>query len=137
MQIDTKRAFGSKQKSALLFKSNNHCSICNEPIKKDDEVEFNHNHPHSLGGRTDVTNGAVVHKSCNRKLGSKFPELQNIKLRKWQKEGTIAKNLELEDAIVVAAEKNLINETVAERMNKANELRKKAIAVDNFAPGEL
>ncbi|MAD04734.1 acyl-CoA dehydrogenase [Pseudoalteromonas shioyasakiensis] len=58
-------------------------------------------------------------------------------LRKWQKEGTIAKNLELEDAIVVAAEKNLINETVAERMNKANELRKKAIAVDNFAPGEL
>lgn len=90
MQVDTKRAFGSKQKSALLFKSNNHCSICNEPIKKDDEVEFNHNHPHSLGGRTDVTNGAVVHKSCNRKLGSKFPELQNIKLRKWQQE-SIAK----------------------------------------------
>ena len=45
-------------------------------LNADDEVEFNHNHPHSLGGRTDVTNGAVVHKSCNRKLGSKFPELQ-------------------------------------------------------------
>ncbi|MEM7389151.1 MAG: acyl-CoA dehydrogenase domain-containing protein, partial [Pseudomonadota bacterium] len=58
-------------------------------------------------------------------------------LRKWQKEGTIAKNLELEGAIAAAAEKNLINETVAERMNQANELRKQAIAVDNFAPGEL
>ena len=58
-------------------------------------------------------------------------------LRKWQKEGTIAKNLELEGAIAEAKEKNLINETVAERMNQANELRKQAIAVDNFAPGEL
>ncbi len=58
-------------------------------------------------------------------------------LRKWQKEGTIAKNLELEGAIAAAKEKNLINETVAERMNQANELRKQAIAVDNFAPGEL
>ena len=90
MQVDTKRTFGSRQKSALLFKSNNQCLICNEPIKDSDEIEFNHNHPHSLGGRTDVINGAAVHKSCNRKLGSKFPELKNIKLRKWQ-EQSIAK----------------------------------------------
>ncbi|MCF7518299.1 acyl-CoA dehydrogenase [Pseudoalteromonas sp. L21] len=58
-------------------------------------------------------------------------------LRKWQKEGSISRNLELEDAIVEAAEKNLINATVAERMSEANALRKQAIAVDNFAPGEL
>ena len=44
MRIDTKRGFRSKQKSALLFKSNNNCAICNEPITENDEIEFNHIH---------------------------------------------------------------------------------------------
>ncbi|WP_404343127.1 acyl-CoA dehydrogenase [Pseudoalteromonas mariniglutinosa] len=58
-------------------------------------------------------------------------------LKKWQKEGTIASNVDIEHAINIALEKKLINETIGKAMHDANILRKQAIAVDNFAVGEL
>ena len=96
MHIDKKRAFTGKQQAALLLKAKRVCQLCKLPIEDGDKIEFNHNHPHSLGGPTDVTNGDVFHMNCNRKLGNSFPELADIKLRKWQKKAVATLILKIE-----------------------------------------
>lgn len=58
-------------------------------------------------------------------------------LKKWQRAGKLEHNLNIEDAIISAASNELIDDATAKQMQAANELRKKAIAVDNFKEGEL
>ena len=85
MILDKRRNFSNKTKAALILKANNKCQFCKKPIQNINDIEFNHNHPHALGGLSNVNNGDVFHKSCNRRLGKNFPELSHIKLRDWQK----------------------------------------------------
>ena len=59
------------------------------------------------------------------------------RLKKWQREGTLNCNLDIETAINSAREKQLITDEQAEKLHNANNLRKQAIAVDNYQSGEL
>ena len=59
------------------------------------------------------------------------------RLKQWQREGTLNRNHDIETAISNALEKQLITDEQAEKLHKANNLRKQAIAVDNYKAGEL
>ena len=59
------------------------------------------------------------------------------RLKKWQREGTLNRNHDIETAINSAREKQLINDEQAEKLHGANNLRKQAMAVDNYKAGEL
>lgn len=59
------------------------------------------------------------------------------RLKKWQREGTLNRNHDIETAINSAREKQLITDEQAEKLHGANNLRKQAIAVDNYKAGEL
>jgi len=58
-------------------------------------------------------------------------------LKQWQRKGKVPATLDIEGAINYALENKLLEQTDADAMHHANKLRKKAIAVDNFQPGEL
>ncbi|MCQ8877540.1 acyl-CoA dehydrogenase [Pseudoalteromonas shioyasakiensis] len=59
------------------------------------------------------------------------------RLKKWQREGTLNRNADIATAINDAIEKQLITAEEGQRLSDANELRKQAIAVDNYKEGEL
>lgn len=59
------------------------------------------------------------------------------RIKKWQREGVLNRNASVEVVIDEAVEKQLITEQEGRRLQDANELRKQAIAVDNFAKGTL
>jgi len=59
------------------------------------------------------------------------------RMKKWQREGVLNRNTSIESVIDEAIEKQLITEQEGKRLHDANELRKQAIAVDNFAKGTL
>jgi alkylation response protein AidB-like acyl-CoA dehydrogenase len=58
-------------------------------------------------------------------------------LKQWQREGKISTVANIEHAIAEALNKDLISQTDADAMQHTNNLRKKAIAVDGFQPGEI
>lgn len=58
-------------------------------------------------------------------------------LKQWQRKGSVPATLDIEGAINYALENKLLEQTDADAMHHANKLRMKAIAVDNFQPGEL
>lgn len=59
------------------------------------------------------------------------------RLKKWQREGTLNRNADIATAINDAIAKQLVTAEEGQRLNEANELRKQAIAVDNYKEGEL
>lgn len=59
------------------------------------------------------------------------------RLKKWQRDGTLNRNADIATAIESALEKQLITDEQGEKLHAANNLRKQAIAVDNYQPGEL
>ncbi|CAM4105019.1 acyl-CoA dehydrogenase [Pseudoalteromonas ostreae] len=59
------------------------------------------------------------------------------RLKKWQRDGTLNRNVDIATAIDSALEKQLITDEQGEKLHAANNLRKQAIAVDNYQPGEL
>ncbi|MBB1302960.1 acyl-CoA dehydrogenase [Pseudoalteromonas sp. SR44-8] len=59
------------------------------------------------------------------------------RLKKWQRDGTLNRNANIATAIDSALEKQLITDEQGEKLHAANNLRKQAIAVDNYQPGEL
>lgn len=59
------------------------------------------------------------------------------KLRGAQKAGTLARKLSFEQLIAQGTEHNIIDEAEVSRLQEADRLRKIAIAVDSFKPGEL
>ena len=59
------------------------------------------------------------------------------RLKKWQRDGTLNRNADIATAIDSALEKQLITDEQGEKLHAANNLRKQAIAVDNYQPGEL
>ncbi|AWL12186.1 Acyl-coenzyme A dehydrogenase [Saliniradius amylolyticus] len=59
------------------------------------------------------------------------------KILKAQKDKQIARKLPFEDMVNAALEKSVITESEAEQLRRAEQLRQVAVAVDNYAPGEI
>lgn len=54
-------------------KDDMHCQICNQHIR-DDEVNYDHIIPWSLGGSSDESNVRLLCSKCNKKRGNKYQE---------------------------------------------------------------
>jgi hypothetical protein len=71
-ELDSKRAYASNERSEILKNNSDKiCAICGEPLLDSEEfpLEADHKIPHSVGGKTTVENGQMVHQYCNRKKG--------------------------------------------------------------------
>ena len=75
-RLDPKRSFTFEEKLLLYYKSGGKCQlehngiVCNREIDFDDAV-VDHIIPHSLGGRTELSNGRIAHKACNIARGNR------------------------------------------------------------------
>lgn len=47
-----------------------YCYLCGGPITKVRDYNIEHLHPTSRGGRNDVSNWRIAHKSCNAEKGA-------------------------------------------------------------------
>ncbi len=63
---DQIRLFSNDDKRVLFERQEGRCQVCKEPVKFD-ELEIHHIVPHSLGGKTELQNGAIVHPDCHPK----------------------------------------------------------------------
>lgn len=69
---DKQRLFTDEQRRLLWNNSKRtECEICNEPIESWADFEADHRKPHSKGGKTRLTNGALTHRRCNRKKSNR------------------------------------------------------------------
>lgn len=71
ISVDSKRLFDLDDKMKLLKKLKKKqdkypCAKCSQHFF-DDELVVDHDHPHSLGGRTVISNGEILCSSCNSK----------------------------------------------------------------------
>lgn len=64
------RAFTPKDKRTLFERQNGVCPHCQQTFQMD-EMEADHITPWSQGGKTDLTNGQMLCKNCNRKKSNK------------------------------------------------------------------
>lgn len=92
---DPRRAFTPTERDALRLVAGNLCSNCG--LLLDRSFHADHVHPHSAGGRTDLTNAEALCPSCNLSKGTKTMlgktsslaapnTLAPIDLRSWQEE---------------------------------------------------
>lgn len=65
IRLDPKRLFDEADKQAIFTRAQGSCEICGEPVDPTD-AEYDH-FPlaHTLGGKTIVENGRLVHASCH------------------------------------------------------------------------
>jgi hypothetical protein len=62
---DPKRLFDDAEKSTIYERAQGKCGICGEPVDYSD-AEYDHFPlPHTLGGKTVVENGRLVHAACH------------------------------------------------------------------------
>lgn len=47
-----------------------YCCLCEKPIYKINDYNIEHLQPRSRGGRDDVSNWQICHKTCNAKKGA-------------------------------------------------------------------
>ena len=64
------RSFDGKQRRTMFENQNGKCAKCGEECELD-EMEADHVTPWSEGGRTDVENGQMLCKGCNRRKGAR------------------------------------------------------------------
>lgn len=75
--LDSKRFFNQNDKMELFLKEKNknnahiECPLCSQPIYDIDLAEVDHVIPWSKGGRTEISNGQLVHATCNRLKSNK------------------------------------------------------------------
>ncbi len=69
-QRDERRTFTLTQKRKILKNQHYKCAYCGKPFSKDEItkmlIDFDHIKPWSEGGRTVVSNGQALHKSCHK-----------------------------------------------------------------------
>lgn len=63
---DTKRTFGPLEREIIYWRDEKKCQVCGADVIWN-EVEIHHITPHSEGGKTELKNGALVHKECHPK----------------------------------------------------------------------
>ena len=61
---DPKRSFTELEKRAIFWRESGNCQNCEGPVKWEEAV-YHHIVPHKNGGKTVVTNGALVHADCH------------------------------------------------------------------------
>lgn len=63
--LDERRLFDGPQKAEIRQRDDSRCQICLKPASEDEEEYDHHPLPHRLGGRTEVSNGRLVHRDCH------------------------------------------------------------------------
>lgn len=63
---DPKRLFGQLEREFIYWREGRKCQVCEADVQWGD-AEIHHIEEHSKGGRTDLENGALVHKHCHPK----------------------------------------------------------------------
>jgi hypothetical protein len=65
IRLDPKRLFDEAEKQIIYQRAQGKCGICSEPVDPSD-AEYDHFPlPHTLGGKTVVENGRLVHAACH------------------------------------------------------------------------
>jgi Protein of unknown function DUF262/HNH endonuclease len=65
IHLDPKRLFDDAEKELIYKRDGGCCGICNEHVEPD-EAEYDHYPiPHTLGGKTQIDNGRLVHATCH------------------------------------------------------------------------
>jgi hypothetical protein len=65
VRLDPKRLFDEADKQIIYARNEGKCGICSEPVDQSD-AEYDHFPlPHTLGGKTVVENGRLVHAACH------------------------------------------------------------------------
>jgi hypothetical protein len=65
IRLDPKRQFDEVDRQIIYERDHGKCCICNEPVDESD-AEYDHfPTPHTLGGKTVVENGRLVHAVCH------------------------------------------------------------------------
>jgi len=63
---DARRNFTQLQKQIIWIRSKDKMCFCGKPVESFDDFEPDHIKPWREGGRTEIFNGRVAHRSCNR-----------------------------------------------------------------------
>lgn len=63
---DPLRLFGELERTILFYRQNKQCAVCEGTVDWSDG-EIHHVIEHSVGGKTSLDNGALVHKNCHPK----------------------------------------------------------------------
>jgi len=81
---DTRRDFTEYERRIIWAHSKTKkCHICHKIVVRYNEYEAHHKIPFERGGKTELKNGVVTHKRCNRKLQDKVkPSRRKIKKKK-------------------------------------------------------
>ena len=61
---DPKRAFSPLDRETIYWRHNKKCAVCGQEVAWED-ADIHHLHPHSEGGKTELQNGVLVHRSCH------------------------------------------------------------------------
>ncbi len=74
---DNKRSF-SKEQRRLIWNSEDDpkCDVCKKAVTWED-FSADHIKPHSKGGKTNIPNAAITHKSCNAKKGNRKTKIKS------------------------------------------------------------
>jgi hypothetical protein len=82
---DPERTFGRLERELIYYRDRKCCAVCGGEVPWP-EVESHHIDQHAMGGRTELSNGALVHKHCHPK-----GHAAEIFAKKWAvlKESTI------------------------------------------------
>ena len=69
IKLDPKRVFSDSQKQKIREKQDGECDVCKKAVLDNDE-EFDH-YPmaYARGGKTEVSNGRLVHRRCHPRHG--------------------------------------------------------------------
>jgi hypothetical protein len=72
LPLDPKRDFTEEEKRIIWDSSpTKKCSMCGKAVALYEDYEPNHKIPHSKGGKTEIRNGEVTHRHCNRAKGAR------------------------------------------------------------------
>lgn len=70
--LDSCRLFNQTQRRIVWHASSTKvCTFCNKRIARWEDMSVDHVKPHSRGGKTQLANAALAHRTCNSKAGAK------------------------------------------------------------------
>jgi 5-methylcytosine-specific restriction endonuclease McrA len=71
-ELDPRRTFNAVQRRILWNASRKkRCAYCREEIARWEDVSIDHLKPYIRGGKTNLANGRLAHKTCNARAGAR------------------------------------------------------------------